>query len=194
MSSPKPRRGRPKGTGIDDSSRLREIAALMVDDPELKATTAIKKIGISDPSVIRRLRDKFNSEKDNLLNGGELPELKPSAFRNEPKLSNVNRTMALNHSREPTKTSIPQTGSATNRDKDQDEDPRQANFPKPEQQEIMQRLISNSLRTASSIVSMNYAIATQTFHTPAVRSLMRYQIAFSQALLGVAGPQPKANC
>ncbi|MEQ8824121.1 MAG: hypothetical protein RIC14_07090 [Filomicrobium sp.] len=166
----------------------------MANDPELKTTTAIKKIGISDPSIIRRLRDKFNCEKGNLMNGSELPELKASAFHNEPEPSSVNRTMALNHSREPTKTSVPQTGPATKKDNDQDEDPRQSSFPKPEQQEIMQRLISNSLSTASSIVSMNYAIASQTFHTPAVRSLMRYQIAFSQALLGVAGPQPKANC
>lgn len=54
------RRGRPKGSGIDDSARLLAIARLIDADPELKPTTAIKALGITDPSVIRRLRDKYS--------------------------------------------------------------------------------------------------------------------------------------
>lgn len=61
MSETKARRGRPKGTGIDDRARLRSIAALMFAEPGLKPTTAIKRIGITDPSIIRRLRDKFHA-------------------------------------------------------------------------------------------------------------------------------------
>jgi len=67
MSEYKARRGRPKGSEIDDSGQLRAIAALMRDDPDLKPTTAIRSLGISDPSTIRRLRDKFNSRRDTLL-------------------------------------------------------------------------------------------------------------------------------
>lgn len=59
MSTTKTRRGRPKGTGIDDRAPLIQIAALMADDPDLKPTTAIRRLGITEPSVIRRLRDKF---------------------------------------------------------------------------------------------------------------------------------------
>jgi len=55
------RRGRPKGTGIDDSPQLQKIAELIAADPALKPTTAIKALGVTDPSVIRRLRDKFNA-------------------------------------------------------------------------------------------------------------------------------------
>lgn len=59
MSREKGVRGRPKGTGLDDSDRLCQIEAMIAKDPTLRPTTAIKAIGITDPSVIRRLRDKL---------------------------------------------------------------------------------------------------------------------------------------
>ncbi len=59
MSTAKRRRGRPVGSGIDDTGRLIEIAARIAADPHLKPTTAIKAMGITDPSSIRRLRDKY---------------------------------------------------------------------------------------------------------------------------------------
>jgi len=60
-------RGRPKGSGKDDWSRLQQVAALIAANPALKPTTAIKRIGVTDPSVVRRLRDKFNLAQDDLL-------------------------------------------------------------------------------------------------------------------------------
>ena len=59
MSSATGRRGRPKGSGLDDRAQLRRIEALLDADPELRPTTAIKALGITDPSTIRRLRDKL---------------------------------------------------------------------------------------------------------------------------------------
>lgn len=59
-------RGRPKGTGIDDRASLTQIVALMRSDAALRATTAIRLAGVTDPSVIRRLRDKL---KDGLASG-----------------------------------------------------------------------------------------------------------------------------
>ena len=61
MPEVKPRRGRPKGTGIDDSDRIARLAELIKVRPELKPTTAIRAMGITDPSVIRRLRDKYSA-------------------------------------------------------------------------------------------------------------------------------------
>ncbi len=61
MSDARTRRGRPKGTGIDDSDRIARIAALLKSHPELKPTTAIRLMGFSDPSAIRRLRDKYKA-------------------------------------------------------------------------------------------------------------------------------------
>lgn len=60
MTENSSRRGRPKGSGIDDIEHLHRIAALIADNPDMKPTTAIKAIGITDPSIIRRLRDKFH--------------------------------------------------------------------------------------------------------------------------------------
>ncbi len=58
MANATARQGRPKGSGIDDSQQLARIAALLAADPKLKPTTAIRSLGIEDPSLIRRLRDK----------------------------------------------------------------------------------------------------------------------------------------
>jgi hypothetical protein len=53
------RRGRPKGTGIDDNDRIARLDELLRVHPELRPTTAIRLMGYSNPSAIRRLRDKY---------------------------------------------------------------------------------------------------------------------------------------
>ena len=55
------KRGRPKGTGIDDSDRILRLIELLRVHPELRPTTAIRVMGFSDPSAIRRLRDKYKA-------------------------------------------------------------------------------------------------------------------------------------
>ena len=67
MSDTQRQRGRPKGTGINDWERLLSIASVMEKNPKLKVTTAIKELGFSDPSVIRRRRDKFQTNQHPLL-------------------------------------------------------------------------------------------------------------------------------
>lgn len=67
MPDTRTRRGRPKGSGIDDRQRLDAIARLIAANPELKPTTAIRNLGVADPSVIRRLRDKFNLVRQDLI-------------------------------------------------------------------------------------------------------------------------------
>lgn len=64
MSGSKRTRGRPKGSGIDDSKVLLDIGRLIETTPNLRPTTAIRRLGIQDPSTIRRLRDKYNASKD----------------------------------------------------------------------------------------------------------------------------------
>ncbi len=61
MIETKARRGRPIGTGIDDSDRIARLAELLRTQPDLKPTTAIRVMGFSDPSTIRRLRDKYKA-------------------------------------------------------------------------------------------------------------------------------------
>jgi len=43
---------------------LLEIGRLIESTPNLRPTTAIRRLGIQDPSTIRRLRDKYNASKD----------------------------------------------------------------------------------------------------------------------------------
>lgn len=61
MVDTKTKRGRPIGTGIDDSDRIARLAELIRTQPDLKPTTAIRVMGFSDPSTIRRLRDKYKA-------------------------------------------------------------------------------------------------------------------------------------
>ncbi len=91
MSRPKKTRGRPKGSGLDDSSHLDAIAKLIAEDPDLKPTTAIKKLGITDPSAVRRLRDKYRTRGGPArLRGVQAPV--QSALRSTaPKTSPVSR-------------------------------------------------------------------------------------------------------
>jgi len=58
------RRGRPKGSGLDDRVQLTNIARMLAADPALRPTTAIKLAGVTDPSTIRRLRDKLRQHAD----------------------------------------------------------------------------------------------------------------------------------
>jgi hypothetical protein len=59
MTVERARRGRPRGSGLDDHVRLDAIRRVMAANAGMRPTTAIKAIGISDPSTIRRLRDKL---------------------------------------------------------------------------------------------------------------------------------------
>jgi hypothetical protein len=66
MSASTTRRGRPKGSGLDDRTQLEHLRKLLDRDPALKPTTAIKSLGISDPASIRRLRDKLRAGPDGI--------------------------------------------------------------------------------------------------------------------------------
>mgnify|MGYP006876735568 CR=1 FL=1 len=78
------RRGRPKGSGIDDSTRLEAIARLLATNPEMKPTTAIKSLGVSDPSIIRRLRDKYAEVRQSLAAELVNAEQQAAARMDEP--------------------------------------------------------------------------------------------------------------
>jgi hypothetical protein len=67
MPTTNARYGRPKGSGVDDSRQLASLAALLASNPALKPTTAIRSLGVEDPSVIRRLRDKFRMDQAKLM-------------------------------------------------------------------------------------------------------------------------------
>ena len=67
MLSTQARYGRPRGTGLDDTAQLESLAALLAANPALKPTTALRSLGVENPSAIRRLRDKFHKDQGRLL-------------------------------------------------------------------------------------------------------------------------------
>lgn len=61
MSRANRHRGRPKGSGLDDTKTLKAVKQILASNPAMKPTTAIRSMGVSDPSSIRRLRDKLRA-------------------------------------------------------------------------------------------------------------------------------------
>ena len=54
-------RGRPKGSGIDDSAQLLQLVNVMSGNPAVSATWVIRKVlNVTHPSVVRRLRNKLH--------------------------------------------------------------------------------------------------------------------------------------
>jgi hypothetical protein len=72
MDSVKPKRGRPIGTGIDDSKILAAIADALLANPKLRPTTAYKQIAHkSSEASIRRIQAKWNAQRELLLAAAE---------------------------------------------------------------------------------------------------------------------------
>lgn len=195
MSLETGRRGRPKGTGIDDRDHLREVAAMILKSPDLKPTTAIKKLGFSDPSTIRRLRDKFNSEKEELLR--ELQEPRNSAIRSSPapKAAEAGlREMALCHPREP---AITETAYRA----DEPSGAPAAVGPDHAQAACVRRhevqdgdlfvrtMLALGLAGATTATQFQTAIARQFLMSPFIHTALRLQIAATQAMFGLGEPQ-----
>jgi hypothetical protein len=74
MSTEKRPRGRPHGSGKDDSRYLEQVADLLVRDHSLKPTTAMKRImlgrkdwGATDATLLRRWQVKWRAKEGSLL-------------------------------------------------------------------------------------------------------------------------------
>lgn len=60
-------RGRPKGSEIDDSGVLVQIADLLAEGRAQNVAAAVRLLAGHDPSLIRRLQRKFLRDRDTLL-------------------------------------------------------------------------------------------------------------------------------
>ncbi|MEQ8813502.1 hypothetical protein [Thalassobaculum sp.] len=58
----KPRRGRPQGSGLDDRQTLEKIADFLVRHPASIPTPAMRRVGVTDESAIRRLQRKWKAD------------------------------------------------------------------------------------------------------------------------------------
>lgn len=177
MTATRPRRGRPKGTGIDDRYRLLEIARLTSANPELKTTTAIKRLGINDPSVIRRLRDKFNAVRADLEN--EIAEARAKAAvppeRGRPNLRIVSSDMPP----APTRSELPRQHVTP-----------AAPLPAPGQLGPMAAWFGLGIAAAASAIEQQLAVSEQLMRLPTVASLLRQQVAAAEIMMQLAARLP----
>jgi len=74
MTSPKRPRGRPRGKGKNDTPALMKVADILVREPALRPTTAMRHVistrkdwGASDPTLLRRWQEKWKQQGEALL-------------------------------------------------------------------------------------------------------------------------------
>lgn len=65
-SSPKSK-GHRKDSSVDDDAQIQAIADIIVGEPDLRPTDAIKRLGHDDQATIRRLRGKYVAHRKALL-------------------------------------------------------------------------------------------------------------------------------
>ena len=188
MTVAKLQRGRPKGSGINDQHRLGEIARLMNADPRMKPTTAIKALGITDPSTIRRLRDKFHVAQPDLTSNIQSSHTSAS-------VQSTPRVAALKHSDpvkvEAVKQAEPRRSYSASANENSGPAPGlQSTSTKSEPVPVVALLFGFGLNAAAAIFEQQMMIAQSVMKLPQVRDLVRSQIAFTEFMLNAASPSP----
>jgi hypothetical protein len=179
MTAARATRGRPKGSGIDDQQRIAEIGRVLGANPRMKPTTAIKALGVTDPSAIRRLRDKFNMAQT------ASPAPKPQ----RPAVSGPApvRAAALQAS-QPVKRADPKpsmdAGAGLASAAPTAKSTRTDNFP------VAAALFGFGLNAATALFEQQMVIAQSVMTLPPVRDFLRHQMAFTEFMLNVASPSP----
>ena len=64
---PRRHRGRPKGSEIDDSRALLQIAEFLIEGRAQNVAAAVRLLAGHDPSLIRRLQRKFRRDAEKML-------------------------------------------------------------------------------------------------------------------------------
>lgn len=202
MSEGKSRRGRPVGTGIDDRARLATVAELIAADPTLKPTTAIKSLGVSDPSVIRRLRDKFNLMRVELMAEIEAATRTPAQPRpaarpksgGEPQPA-THRTAAIEarSDRKTARIGEPRAcvaAAPAAAPLEVASEPRATPSAPFDAGRLLASWLSLGFRAASAAASAQLALLEQTKDLPHVRIALRQQLAFGEWAMALVAPSP----
>jgi hypothetical protein len=196
------KRGRPPGTGKNDTDRLLKIAALMAADPGLKPTTAIKRIGETDPSAIRRLRDKYNEQQALLVTGSAptmavcsigLPMIQPVAVMPSAVQSLGTGADAPTEVLEATPVaSLTSVGGATcSQQCDEaeiDVRPLFKSAPVQDPFVVLGKWFGNGIETAAVLFEQQMMFAQTMLKATPVKAMWRQQIVATEYLLMLSGP------
>jgi hypothetical protein len=161
MASDYARRGRPRGSGLDDRVQLSRIAELIEADPAIKPTTAIKAIGVTDPSTIRRLREK--------LKGDAQPH---AALRGDAGASLLPHPAGVVSAAPETSSSLSSSGSAATALAGQDASMSQVTW--------LSQWCALGLFAVSSTVEAQIALMDEFLSVPQVASALRHQLLFNE--------------
>lgn len=186
MSNGKPQRGRPKGSGIDDTTILHDVAHLMAADPQLKPTTAIKAAGITDPSAIRRLREKLRQPDRESVAAAAIesmpvprPAMACSSRGTQERLSHpaqgcgagremrASDEMALTHDRAPQP-------------------------PRSDSRDMLVAWMSLGIAAFNAALQAQQVATEQLMRLPPVYSLMRQQVALNELAIALCAPRRAA--
>jgi hypothetical protein len=184
MDDTRPQRGRPKGTGIDDRIWLREMERLMRIDPTLRPTSAIKALGVTDPSAIRRLRDKYGARKAATSVGQQRTQ--------PPSDQPARQRVALQAARDPVKRQRP----ATPRLVSSQDLPRQANTsakPMTDGLDVSTlawtSLWGQAFQTVAVLSQCTAAAMLTLARTPPASAMLQQQLAFGEAFAAMLRQQ-----
>lgn len=185
MTAAKAQRGRPKGSGINDQQRLAEIARVIDADPRIKPTTAIKALGITDPSTIRRLRDKFNggAGEQPTRTTGSAPACAPASQQGSQRaapLKFADPVKRVEAKAGPAAAAQPASAALS-----------QANAgAKPHSIPVAAMIFGFGLNFATAFFEQQLMIAQSVMKLPQVRDLVHSQIALTEFMLDVAHRSP----
>ena len=184
MPTMQPRYGRPRGSGLDDSQQLESIAALLAANPGLKPTTAIRSLGVEDPSAIRRLRDKFRVEQARLMANArpDFHDIGHSATpsrRAQPLRSAVSRRQLKS-----VRTSVP-AGLPKAPDNDIAAEPAHVATQPP----LLANWFDFGLRAMTTAIDQHAVLAQHWLRHPAVENAVRAQLAVGSFLVAVSSPR-----
>ena len=218
MIPTKRHRGRPKGTGLNDFVQLKAIAGLMRSDPNLRPTTAIRQLGIQDPSVIRRLRDKFHACEAELMSElraaardtmAASRQHDPAPAMPEPAVRAPARAIALatpesmrisqplaSLGRKPTAAATAPAETLLAQEAGQTAEPRRRERPAREVLLPSETKLPEWLGAGLSVYAMgmqaHFAVVGTLFEWPPLAAVLRTQVAFVE--LAVAAVRPGLAC
>ncbi|MEZ5843366.1 MAG: hypothetical protein R3D27_06475 [Hyphomicrobiaceae bacterium] len=187
----------------------------MAAEPALKPTTAIRSLGYSNPSIIRRLRDKFNAEAEVLIaearrdlgldiaEQSSRPERvgapaagtsrRPTQPREpEPRHSLLRLAHAAKlTSAEPTPTVEPAAAPRASNEIGPMSPSADAAPPLGTAPSAEITLVEIGFRAAAVAMRQHLSICAQVAHIPAVAAFIRQQMFLTELMLGVGLPSPQ---
>ncbi|MFM7084895.1 MAG: hypothetical protein ACKOW3_07830 [Hyphomicrobium sp.] len=163
---------RSRANYINDIDKLISIADLLTKNPDMKRTTAIKAMGISDPSTIRRLRSKLRSNQRDKSLSSLKPAKKDGCLDQQiVALKKISRKSTKLGSSGKKQLPKPKTSVVENKNPDKNQEPKK-NTDKPD---ILSCFMSANLAAGQAMIQMQYKMMSIAFQASPLACYLRSQ-------------------